>query len=85
MVTRFRKNRKKRGHISAGHGHVGKHKPILGGVSSHEIEEVCLVAVSHLPTTLCDGVHVQEVAYRHKDSVLKVLKDDEKEHEEDDE
>nr|GEY12084.1 hypothetical protein [Tanacetum cinerariifolium] len=49
---------------------------ILGGVSSHEIEE-------HLPTTLCDEVHVQEVAYRHRDSVPKVLKDDEKEHEED--
>ena len=26
MVTRLRKNRKKRGHVSAGHGRIGKHR-----------------------------------------------------------
>merc|ERR1712083_782201 len=26
MTTRFRKNRKKRGHVSAGHGRIGKHR-----------------------------------------------------------
>eukprot|EP01025_Chloroclados_australasicus_P015471 TRINITY_DN1741_c0_g1_i1.p3 TRINITY_DN1741_c0_g1~~TRINITY_DN1741_c0_g1_i1.p3 ORF type:complete len:148 (-),score=15.03 TRINITY_DN1741_c0_g1_i1:152-595(-) len=26
MTTRFKKNRKKRGHVSAGHGRVGKHR-----------------------------------------------------------
>ncbi|URD83873.1 60S ribosomal protein [Musa troglodytarum] len=25
MTTRFRKNRKKRGHVSAGHGRIGRH------------------------------------------------------------
>mmetsp|Transcript_4565 Transcript_4565/g.6850 ORF Transcript_4565/g.6850 Transcript_4565/m.6850 type:complete len:151 (+) Transcript_4565:75-527(+) len=31
MVTRFKKNRKKRGHVSAGHGRVGKHRKHPGG------------------------------------------------------
>ncbi|GKB92745.1 hypothetical protein Tco_0965017 [Tanacetum coccineum] len=46
--------------------------------------DMAALLLNHLPTTLCDGVHVQKVAYQHRDSVLKVLKDDEKEHEEDD-
>jgi len=31
MPTRFSKNRKKRGHVSAGHGRVGKHRSHPGG------------------------------------------------------
>lgn len=31
MPTRFHKNRKKRGHVSAGHGRVGKHRSHPGG------------------------------------------------------
>ncbi|KAI3696790.1 hypothetical protein L6452_29334 [Arctium lappa] len=31
MTTRLRKNRKKRGHVSAGHGRIGKHRKHLGG------------------------------------------------------
>ena len=31
MPTRFHKNRKKRGHVSAGHGRVGKHRCHPGG------------------------------------------------------
>eukprot|EP00012_Vannella_robusta_P002386 CAMPEP_0206190938 /NCGR_PEP_ID=MMETSP0166-20121206/5043_1 /ASSEMBLY_ACC=CAM_ASM_000260 /TAXON_ID=95228 /ORGANISM="Vannella robusta, Strain DIVA3 518/3/11/1/6" /LENGTH=149 /DNA_ID=CAMNT_0053607103 /DNA_START=26 /DNA_END=475 /DNA_ORIENTATION=- len=31
MPTRFYKNRKKRGHVSAGHGRVGKHRKHPGG------------------------------------------------------
>eukprot|EP00238_Polyblepharides_amylifera_P014813 CAMPEP_0196574670 /NCGR_PEP_ID=MMETSP1081-20130531/4327_1 /TAXON_ID=36882 /ORGANISM="Pyramimonas amylifera, Strain CCMP720" /LENGTH=147 /DNA_ID=CAMNT_0041892763 /DNA_START=74 /DNA_END=517 /DNA_ORIENTATION=- len=31
MTTRLRKNRKKRGHVSAGHGRVGKHRKHPGG------------------------------------------------------
>ncbi|KAD4889026.1 hypothetical protein E3N88_21099 [Mikania micrantha] len=31
MTTRFRKNRKKRGHVSAGHGRIGKHRKHPGG------------------------------------------------------
>ncbi|XP_078444807.1 large ribosomal subunit protein uL15x [Wolffia australiana] len=31
MTTRFKKNRKKRGHVSAGHGRVGKHRKHPGG------------------------------------------------------
>ncbi|VWU53162.1 60S ribosomal protein L27a, putative [Hepatocystis sp. ex Piliocolobus tephrosceles] len=31
MATRFKKNRKKRGHVSAGHGRVGKHRKHPGG------------------------------------------------------
>ncbi|XP_043695679.1 60S ribosomal protein L27a-3-like [Telopea speciosissima] len=30
MTTRFNKNRKKRGHVSAGHGRIGKHRKHLG-------------------------------------------------------
>ncbi|KAJ6847498.1 putative 60S ribosomal protein L27a-3 [Iris pallida] len=31
MTTRFKKNRKKRGHVSAGHGRIGKHRLHPGG------------------------------------------------------
>ncbi|XP_019161890.1 PREDICTED: 60S ribosomal protein L27a-3-like [Ipomoea nil] len=31
MMTRFKKNRKKRDHVSAGHGHIGKHRKHPGG------------------------------------------------------
>ncbi|GFS43866.1 ribosomal protein L18e/L15 superfamily protein [Actinidia rufa] len=31
MTTRFRKNRKKRGHVSAGHGRISKHRKHPGG------------------------------------------------------
>ncbi|GKC28367.1 hypothetical protein Tco_1035661 [Tanacetum coccineum] len=31
MTTRLRKNRKKRGHVSAGHGRIGKHQKHPGG------------------------------------------------------
>merc|ERR1719253_2187407 len=31
MTTRLKKNRKKRGHVSAGHGRVGKHRKSPGG------------------------------------------------------
>ncbi|GJV78577.1 hypothetical protein Tco_1514447, partial [Tanacetum coccineum] len=31
MTTRSRKNRKKRGHVSSGHGHIEKHEKHLGG------------------------------------------------------
>ncbi|KAL0226422.1 hypothetical protein P9112_013746 [Eukaryota sp. TZLM1-RC] len=31
MVSRLSKNRKKRGHVSAGHGRVGKHRKTPGG------------------------------------------------------
>ncbi|KAF8819758.1 ribosomal protein RPL27A [Cardiosporidium cionae] len=31
MATRLRKSRKKRGHVSAGHGRVGKHRKHPGG------------------------------------------------------
>ncbi|KAJ6812715.1 putative 60S ribosomal protein L27a-3 [Iris pallida] len=31
MTTRFKKNRKKRGHVSAGHGRIGKHRLHAGG------------------------------------------------------
>merc|ERR1711972_612053 len=31
MTTVFKKNRKKRGHVSAGHGRVGKHRKSPGG------------------------------------------------------
>merc|ERR1711977_485057 len=31
MPTRFHKNRKKRGHVSAGHGRIGKHRKHPGG------------------------------------------------------
>merc|ERR550532_3092467 len=31
MPTRYHKNRKKRGHVSAGHGRVGKHRKHPGG------------------------------------------------------
>jgi len=31
MPTRLHKNRKKRGHVSAGHGRVGKHRKHPGG------------------------------------------------------
>ncbi|WJZ90846.1 hypothetical protein VitviT2T_009963 [Vitis vinifera] len=31
MTTKFKKNRKKRGHISAGHGRIGKHQKHPGG------------------------------------------------------
>ncbi|XP_057970022.1 large ribosomal subunit protein uL15-like [Malania oleifera] len=31
MTTRFKKNRKKRGHMSAGHDRIGKHRKHLGG------------------------------------------------------
>ncbi|GAV64599.1 Ribosomal_L18e domain-containing protein [Cephalotus follicularis] len=31
MTTRLKKNRKKRGHVSAGHGRIGKHRKHPGG------------------------------------------------------
>ncbi|KAK2389644.1 60S ribosomal protein L27a [Trifolium repens] len=31
MTTRFKKNRKKRSHVSAGHGRIGKHRKHPGG------------------------------------------------------
>nr|DAD20195.1 TPA_asm: hypothetical protein HUJ06_021658 [Nelumbo nucifera] len=31
MMTRFKKNKKKRGHVSAGHGQIGKHRKHSGG------------------------------------------------------
>ncbi|KAA8542228.1 hypothetical protein F0562_023380 [Nyssa sinensis] len=31
MTTRFKKHRKKRGHVSAGHGRIGKHRKHPGG------------------------------------------------------
>merc|ERR1712006_20114 len=31
MPTRLKKNRKKRGHVSAGHGRIGKHRKSPGG------------------------------------------------------
>ncbi|KAH0874940.1 hypothetical protein HID58_072302 [Brassica napus] len=31
MTTRFKKNRKKRGHVSAGHGRIRKHRKHPGG------------------------------------------------------
>ena len=31
MTTRFKKNRKKRGHVSAGYGRIGKHRKHPGG------------------------------------------------------
>lgn len=31
MTTRLHKNRKKRGHVSAGHGRIGKHRKHPGG------------------------------------------------------
>merc|ERR1712156_1008999 len=31
MTARLRKNRKKRGHVSAGHGRIGKHRKHPGG------------------------------------------------------
>lgn len=31
MTTRLKKNRKKSGHVSAGHGHIGKHRKHPGG------------------------------------------------------
>ncbi|RKP05308.1 putative 60S ribosomal protein L27A [Thamnocephalis sphaerospora] len=31
MPTRFKKNRKSRGHVSAGHGRIGKHRKHPGG------------------------------------------------------
>ncbi|KAL9670430.1 hypothetical protein QQ045_007982 [Rhodiola kirilowii] len=31
IITRLRKNRKKRGHVSAGHGRIGKHRKHPGG------------------------------------------------------
>ena len=31
MPTRLHKNRKKRGHVSAGHGQIGKHRKHPGG------------------------------------------------------
>ena len=31
MATRLKHNRKKRGHVSAGHGRVGKHRKHPGG------------------------------------------------------
>ncbi|KAF5199799.1 60S ribosomal protein L27a [Thalictrum thalictroides] len=31
MTTRFKKNRKMRGHVSAGHGRIGKHRKHPGG------------------------------------------------------
>merc|ERR1719152_372891 len=31
MTTRLKKNRKKRGHVSAGHGRIGKHRKSPGG------------------------------------------------------
>ncbi|TYH52475.1 hypothetical protein ES332_D09G030500v1 [Gossypium tomentosum] len=34
MTTRFKKNRKKRGHVSAGHGRIGKHRKHPGGTST---------------------------------------------------
>ncbi|KAI3869596.1 hypothetical protein MKW92_036336 [Papaver armeniacum] len=43
MKTHLKKNRKKRGHVSAGHGHVGKHRSIpevvenAGGMHHHRI------------------------------------------------
>ncbi|KAJ6430402.1 hypothetical protein OIU84_021738 [Salix udensis] len=43
MTTRFKKNRKKRGHVSAGHGRVGKHRKHpsgrgnAGGMHHHRI------------------------------------------------
>jgi len=43
MPTRFHKNRKKRGHVSAGHGRVGKHRKHpsgrgnCGGLQHHRI------------------------------------------------
>ncbi|KAK2389572.1 60S ribosomal protein L27a [Trifolium repens] len=43
MKTRFKKNRKKRGHVSAGHGRIGKHRKHprgcgnAGGMHHHRI------------------------------------------------
>ncbi|KAL0225272.1 hypothetical protein RCL1_003184 [Eukaryota sp. TZLM3-RCL] len=34
MVSRLSKNRKKRGHVSAGHGRVGKHRKNPGGAGN---------------------------------------------------
>nr|DAD25790.1 TPA_asm: hypothetical protein HUJ06_027258 [Nelumbo nucifera] len=31
MITRFKKNKKKRGHVNAGHGRIGKHRKHTGG------------------------------------------------------
>ncbi|KAJ4973582.1 hypothetical protein NE237_006756 [Protea cynaroides] len=31
MTTKFKKNRQKRGHVSAGHGRIGKHRKHPGG------------------------------------------------------
>ncbi|KAL5064044.1 hypothetical protein RYX36_025781, partial [Vicia faba] len=31
MMTTFKKNRKKRGHVSAGHGRIAKHRKHHGG------------------------------------------------------
>ncbi|KAI8056816.1 putative 60S ribosomal protein L27A [Syncephalis plumigaleata] len=43
MPTRFKKNRKSRGHVSAGHGRIGKHRKhpggrgLAGGMHHHRI------------------------------------------------
>jgi large subunit ribosomal protein L27Ae len=43
MPARFSKNRKKRGHVSAGHGRIGKHRKhpggrgLAGGLTHHRI------------------------------------------------
>ncbi|KAI3673106.1 hypothetical protein L6452_39220 [Arctium lappa] len=36
MTTRLRKNRKKRGHVSVGHGRIGKHRKHPGGRGNAE-------------------------------------------------
>jgi hypothetical protein len=60
MPTRFTKTRKHRGHVSAGHGRVGKHRKhpggrgLAGGAHHHRcVGPVILsISVSNLPTEL---------------------------------
>ena len=48
MPTRFTKTRKHRGHVSAGHGRVGKHRKhpggrgLAGGGHHHRYVSICL-------------------------------------------
>ncbi|KAK6123547.1 hypothetical protein DH2020_042695 [Rehmannia glutinosa] len=50
MTTRFKKNRKKRGHVSAGHGRIGKHRKHPGGRGNaggmHHHRILCSISIT---------------------------------------
>ncbi|KAI3956589.1 hypothetical protein MKW92_034318 [Papaver armeniacum] len=66
MKTHLKKNRKKRGHVSSGHGHVGKHRKHPGGRGN--------AGGMHHHRILFDKYHPSYFRYPTKHQLLMLLK-----------